>query len=164
MIRSCIVAIVLAMPSTQGCASNKESNTAGVSMSERAILSVPSTNWPENSFRGGRWTDDGDNDGASCWCNAQGDWGITSTISNHSIWCHNYRMGIEFGHTDNNAPNTFVAYSSQTTENINLCGHHDQKTARGSGAKIDAIRDNYNRINAARLTMYEFEPTPRGVR
>jgi hypothetical protein len=112
--------------------------------------------WPESDFHKGRWTADGDNDGMSCWCNSRGDWGIMGKISNHSFWCHHYRIGVEFGHTDNNDPATFVSFSYQTTKTIKLCGHHDQKTAIGSGENVDDIRNNIHLINSARPALYEF--------
>jgi hypothetical protein len=118
--------------------------------------SVITVSWPEGDFNIGRWTAHGDNDGISCWCNSRGDWGITGRISNDSFWCHHYRLGVEFGHTDNNDPNTFVSYSYQTTRTIKVCGRHDQKTATGSGANVDAIRHNIHIINSVRPALFEF--------
>lgn len=152
MNRSWIGALILVALLT-GCVTSMKTtmSTAG-----RNNPSLGRVDWPKSSFPANRWTTDGDNKGTSCWCNKQGDWGITSKIRNHSIWCRNYRMGIEFGHMDNNDPNTFVSYSSQTTGSINLCGHLDWSTASGEGKSDQGIRDNFDRINAARPTMYEF--------
>src|SRR4051794_30423530 len=48
----------------------------------------------------GRQTDDGDLGPASAWCNANGDWGTSAHVSNHSIWGHRYYVLVRFGHDD----------------------------------------------------------------
>jgi hypothetical protein len=168
MNRSYIAALVLAAL-VAGCATSNKlySDTSTQSAyspthapTPVAIVPLPASvitiGWPEDAFNKGRWTAHGDNDGMSCWCNSRGDWGITGKISNHSIWRHHYRIGVEFGHTYNNDPDTFVSYSFQTTKTIKLRGRHDQKTAIGSGANVDAIRNNFHIINSARPVLYEF--------
>lgn len=45
----------------------------------------------------GRQTSNGDFGEGSAWFDSEGNWGIECRVSNHSIWCHDYRVEVQFG-------------------------------------------------------------------
>jgi hypothetical protein len=99
----------------------------------------------------GRITDDGDFGPGSAWCNSAGDWGLEDTVSNHSIWCHQYKAGFDFGTTQGG---NFVVFEHVETSDVQLCGHHDQNVVRGNGHS-NKIRDNFAAIGAGREWCYQ---------
>jgi hypothetical protein len=96
----------------------------------------------------GRGTPDGDLGPGSAWINSEGDWGLIGHVSNHSIWQHSYQVYMRLLVSQSGNGNDCVEVYRLSSEVIRLGpGHHDERDLHGSGSRVDAIRDNYWKIN-----------------
>jgi len=100
------------------------------------------------------WTENGDSADLNVWCDSNGDWGISHTISNHGIGWHSYESTVVFGHLEGNDPNSFVPYASHVSSTI-IVHHGRSNTTMATGDADPAIRENFNKINAARASLHE---------
>jgi hypothetical protein len=103
---------------------------------------------------GSGWTENGDSADLNVWCDSNGDWGISHTISNHGIGWHSYETTVVFGHLEGNDPNSFVPYASHVSSTI-IVHHGRSNTTMATGDADPAIRENFNSINAARASLHE---------
>jgi hypothetical protein len=116
--------------------------------------------WPNGSWgnlpnlRGVRWTKHGDNDGLTVWCNSDGDWSVSQTITDHSFFGNQYRTLVEFGHVRDNDPASFVEYSTEWGPDI-LSQRGCGVEGANSGSGDPSIRSHFAEINSVRVTLQE---------
>jgi len=117
-----------------------------------SVKTWPSSAWVNPS--GTSWTQNGDNGGLEVWCNSNGDWSISQFIQNHGLFWHTYDTTVAFGHITGGDPNSFTAYATHISSSI-IVHHGNSNNTEASGTGDDAIKANFDNINAARASLHE---------